>query len=244
VYERLGDVHARAMTMGKIADILQRRGETDEALRIRREEELPVYERLGDVHARAMTMGKIADILQQRGETEEALRIRREEELPVYERLGDVRSRAVTMGKIADILKQRGETEEALRIWMEECLPALEKAQDINSIASIRFFCGRLRFERGDLDQDKDLTILHELGESFTLFAKLQRADGVAIVGRLFGQVLADTGHVDEALRVLDESAAAFEQLKQLDQEAEVRAQQQKIRERIGRPAGPSSASR
>jgi hypothetical protein len=31
--------------MGQIADILQARGELDEAVRIRREEELPVYER-------------------------------------------------------------------------------------------------------------------------------------------------------------------------------------------------------
>ena len=77
--------------MGQIADILQSRGELDEALRIRREEELPVYERLGDVRSRAVTMGQIADILQSRGELDEALRIRREEQLPVYERLGDVR---------------------------------------------------------------------------------------------------------------------------------------------------------
>ena len=91
VLKEAGDVRSRAVTMGKIADILQQRGETDEALRIRREEELPVYERLGDVRSRAVTMGKIADILQQRGETDEALRIRREEQLPVYERLGDVR---------------------------------------------------------------------------------------------------------------------------------------------------------
>ena len=49
MYERLGDVRSRAVTLGKIADILAARGEQDEALRIRREEELPVYERLGDV---------------------------------------------------------------------------------------------------------------------------------------------------------------------------------------------------
>jgi hypothetical protein len=47
VYERLGDVREKALTMGKIADILQARGELDEALRIRRQDELPVYERLG-----------------------------------------------------------------------------------------------------------------------------------------------------------------------------------------------------
>jgi len=48
----------RAVTMGKIADILQARGQLDEALKIRTDEELPVYERLGDVRSRAVTMGK------------------------------------------------------------------------------------------------------------------------------------------------------------------------------------------
>ena len=77
------------------------RPELEEALRIRREEALPVYEKLGDVRERAVTMGKIADVLQARGELEEALRIRREEELPVYEKLGDVRSLLVGRANLA-----------------------------------------------------------------------------------------------------------------------------------------------
>ena len=56
----MGDVRSRAVTMGKVADILQQRGENEEALRISREEQLPVYERLGDVRSRAITMVKIA----------------------------------------------------------------------------------------------------------------------------------------------------------------------------------------
>ena len=44
---------SRAVTLGQIADVLAARGELDEALRIRREEQLPVYERLGDVPTRA-----------------------------------------------------------------------------------------------------------------------------------------------------------------------------------------------
>src|SRR5258705_4833398 len=48
LFGSLGDVRSRAVTLGKIADVLAGRGETDEALRIRREEELPVFERLGD----------------------------------------------------------------------------------------------------------------------------------------------------------------------------------------------------
>ena len=64
------------MTIGKIADILQARGQLDEALKLRNyKEQLPVYERLGDVRSRAWTMGRIADILQARGQLDEALRI-------------------------------------------------------------------------------------------------------------------------------------------------------------------------
>jgi len=121
--------------MGKVADTLQARGLLDKALRIRREEQLPVFEQLGDMRSRAITLGKIADILQMRGELDEALRIRREEELPVYERLGDVRSRAVTLGQIADILQARGELDEALRIRREEQLPVFERLGDIRERA-------------------------------------------------------------------------------------------------------------
>jgi tetratricopeptide (TPR) repeat protein len=127
------DERMAAVAAGQMADIQQSRGELDKALRIRREEELPVYERLGDVRARAVTMGQIADILQARGELDEALRIRREEELPVYERLGDVRARAVTMGKVAVILQAQGELDEALRILREEALPVFERLGDARS---------------------------------------------------------------------------------------------------------------
>ena len=75
-----GEQREAALAAGLLADILEQRGDTDEALRIRREEELPVYERLGDVRSKAVTIGKIADIFEQRGERDEALRIRREEE--------------------------------------------------------------------------------------------------------------------------------------------------------------------
>ena len=64
VYERLGDVRARAITQGHIAEILQARGQLDEVLRIRREQELPIYERLGDVRSRAICQVNIAKILQ------------------------------------------------------------------------------------------------------------------------------------------------------------------------------------
>lgn len=81
---------SKASTIGKIGDILEYRGELDEALNIRQTEELPVYEKVGDVRAKAITKGKIAGILAARGELEEAVRIREIEQLPVFEELGAV----------------------------------------------------------------------------------------------------------------------------------------------------------
>jgi tetratricopeptide (TPR) repeat protein len=101
------DERETALAQGVIADILQARGELDEALRIRQEEQLPVYERLGDVRSRAVTMGQIADILQARGELDEALRIRQEEQLPVYERLNSVHDMLIGRAKIGILLLNR-----------------------------------------------------------------------------------------------------------------------------------------
>ena len=223
VYERLGDVRSRAVTMGQIADILQGRGDTEEALRIHREEQLPVYERLGDVRERALTMGKIADILEGRGDTEEALRIRHEEELPIYERLGDVRSRAMTMGKIAGILQGRGDTEEALRILTEECLPVAERIGDAGQIAHICFSCASIRLRRGGLEKGEAATIIQELADSYTLNRKVQRMDGVAVVGGLLGRLLLYT-KAPEAAVVLDQAAAAYERLGNAAEAGKLRA--------------------
>src|SRR2546423_3438963 len=96
--------------MGQIANILQARGQLDEALKIRNEEELPVYERLGDVRSRAVTMHWISQIMAARGDFAESLRILREEVLPIYKRLGDVH--ALLRGRwslAAALLKRKNE---------------------------------------------------------------------------------------------------------------------------------------
>ena len=57
----------QAVTWGRIADIHQAMGRLDEALRIRRQEELPVYEEIGDARERAMVLAKVADVLRYQG---------------------------------------------------------------------------------------------------------------------------------------------------------------------------------
>ncbi|MCU0865483.1 MAG: hypothetical protein MUC36_16995, partial [Planctomycetes bacterium] len=142
-----------AVTLGQIADVLSARGELDEALRIRREEELPVYEKLGDVRSRAVTLGKIAGVLSARGELDEALRTLRNEVLPTFDKLGAVRERAVTLGQIADVLSARGELDEALRIRREEQLPVYEKLGDVRERALTLCKIADVLSARGELDE-------------------------------------------------------------------------------------------
>ena len=149
---RLDDPRRRAITYGRIAGILQERGQLDEALRILTEEQLPVFEKLGDARSQAITQGQIADILQARGQLDEALHIRTEEQLPVFEKLGDIRSIAITRGEIADILRTRGQLDEALRILTEEQLPVFEKLGEVRSIAITQGRIAEIMQERGQLD--------------------------------------------------------------------------------------------
>ncbi|HEV2999634.1 MAG TPA: tetratricopeptide repeat protein [Solirubrobacteraceae bacterium] len=179
----------RLSLLDEMAELEARLGRDENALRIRREEELPVYERLGDVRSAAITRGQIADVLEARGELDEALRIRREEALPVFERLGDVRSAAVTRGKIADVLEARGELDEALRIRREEELPVYERLGDVRSAAIAKANLGMTLAARGNLDEA--ITLLSEAHADARRLG-LKEASGIA---RLLEQ--ATTARVD-----------------------------------------------
>ncbi|ALG69151.1 tetratricopeptide repeat protein [Beggiatoa leptomitoformis] len=210
IFKELNNEAEVAETRGRIADILYRRGELAEALRIRQEEEMPVYERLGDVRSRAVTLGQIADILQARGELAEALRIRQEEEMPVYERLGDVRSRAVTLGQIADILYRRGELAEALRIRQEEEMPVYERLGDVRERAVTLGQIADILQARGELAEA--LRIRQE--EEMPVYERLGDVRERAVTLGKIADILQARGELAEALRILQEELIpVFERL-------------------------------
>ncbi|MEU1782765.1 CHAT domain-containing protein, partial [Streptomyces abikoensis] len=198
LFTDLGDTHSAAVTWGKMADVLQQRGEIDEALRIRREVELPEYQRIGDTRSAAVTWGKIADVLQQRGDVDEALRIRREVELPEYQRIGDTRSAAVTWGQIADVLQQRGEVDEALRIRREVELPEYQRIGDTRSAAVTWGKIADVLQQRGEVDEA--LRIRREV--QLPTFERIGDTREAAVTWGQIADVLQQRGEVDEALRI------------------------------------------
>jgi tetratricopeptide (TPR) repeat protein len=210
IFKAAGNDRMTAIASGSIANILQARGEFNEALKIRYGEELPVFERLGDVHSRAVTMGHIADILLSRGEFDKALRIRREEQLPVFERLGSVRSRAIAMGKIADILEVRGELDEALKIRREEELPVFERLGDVRSLAVTMGRIANILFTRGQFDEA--LRIRRE--EELPFYERFGDVHSRAITMGNIADILQARGELDEALRIRrEEQLPIYERL-------------------------------
>jgi hypothetical protein len=133
-------------------ELLASRGDLDEALRIRQDEELPVYERLGDLHSRAVTMGQITDILIGRGDLDKALKVLRHKLLSTFERLGDLRLRAAAMGRIADILESRSDLDQAFRIRQLEQLSIFQRFDDADNVAHTLWKLARIDLAQGRFD--------------------------------------------------------------------------------------------
>ncbi|MDQ2883671.1 MAG: tetratricopeptide repeat protein [Actinomycetota bacterium] len=212
LFTTAGSEREAATVMGEIADIAYQRGDYDEALRIRRDVELPVYERLGDTRSTALSWGKIADITYQRGDYDEALRIHRDVTLPVYERLGDTRSTALSWGKIADITYQRGDYDEALRIHRDVTLPVYERLGDTRETALSWGQIADITYQRGDHDeaaelQHKRLEVNKQLGD----------LDGIAAANWDLAQIDLAQQDYESAMPRLRESFQIVRQLRRAD---------------------------
>jgi tetratricopeptide (TPR) repeat protein len=215
-----------AQARGNVADILQARGQLDEALRIRVEEELPVYERLGDVRSKAVTQGRIAGILKARGQFDEALRKLREDVLPAFERLGDVRSKAVTQGRIADILQARGQLDEALRIRVEEELPVYGRLGDVRSKALTQGKIADILQARGQLDEALRIRMEEEL----PVYERLGDVHSKAVTQGQIADIQQARGQLDEALALHQQRLPVAERMHDIDSLAHIRYRMAAIR--------------
>ncbi|MFM8330172.1 MAG: tetratricopeptide repeat protein [Candidatus Methylumidiphilus sp.] len=183
---------------GELAKLWQNLGQSDKALRIYREELMPILERLGDARSIAGTQAQIARILQSRGQWDEALRIYSEEALPVYRHLCDVRLIAMTQADIADMLKSRGQLDEALRIYSEEALPVYQHLGDVRSIAIIQGRIADILHSQGQLHEA--LRIYSK--ETLPVYQRLGDILSIAMTQGNIANILCRLGQLDEALRI------------------------------------------
>ncbi|UWQ13087.1 tetratricopeptide repeat protein [Aliiroseovarius sp. M344] len=196
-----GDKRDVAIVRGDLAYILAMRGDSDEALRILEEEELPAFEALGDTRSIAITQGKIADILRTRGEFDEARRICEQETLPLYEALGDRYFVARTCGRIALILQGQGNFDEARRIREEEELPILEALGEKRQIAKTHGQIASILQDQGEFAEARRI---HEQ-EELPIYEALGDRRAIAIARGRIADILWQQGDLAEARRIFEQ---------------------------------------
>lgn len=200
----------RLPLLDELADLYLSIGKPDEALRIRREVELPIYLKLDDEYSVAVIQSRIADIVQSRGEPEEALHIYQEESLPAFERLGEVREAAIIQGRIADILQLSGKLGEALLIRREVELPVYEMLGDIRSVAVTQGKIADILEAQGQLDDA--LRIRRDV--ALPVYEKLGDVRSVAVTQGKIADIMQARGNSNEALKIYQEvSLPVFEKL-------------------------------
>jgi tetratricopeptide (TPR) repeat protein len=106
------DLVSQARALDGRAARLRSEGELEQALRVRREQELPIYEQLGDTRAQTVVLGEIADLLTVIGRTDEAGRVLEEQMLPRADRLGDARLQARASSKALQLRRGRSSAPE------------------------------------------------------------------------------------------------------------------------------------
>lgn len=107
------DLVSQARVLDARAARLRSEGELEQALRVRREQELPIYEQLGDTRAQTVVLGEIADLLTAIGRTDEAGRVLEEQMLPRADRLGDARLQARASSKALQLRRGRSPASES-----------------------------------------------------------------------------------------------------------------------------------
>ncbi len=198
-HQRRGSEHAAAVTWGRIADVLEVRGELKEALGIRIKEQLPVFARLEDLRGAAIAAGKVAEILETQGQLDEALQIR-ESQLSAFARLGDDRWWAIAKGRIAAILVMRGQLDEALRIWREEQIPVYERLGETRLKAVTQGRIADVLRARGEIDES-----LRIRREQLSVFERLGDVRERAVTQGKIAELLRIRGQYEESLRILQE---------------------------------------
>lgn len=208
--DEIGSEQAGAVARARIASILVDHDQSEEALRILRQEVLPVFQRLGALREHAVSTGLVADILEKNGDLDGALDIRRKEELPVYRRLQDFHSLGVTLGQIADILIARKDLEEALHLQAER-LEINRRIGSADGIASTLWGIARI-----ELIQGKDTEAIPRITEAYDIVCRLGRAAGIAAIGITLGRILAKK-EPEKAFMMLRRSAEIYRKLEQED---------------------------
>ncbi len=192
---------ALAACLHTLADIHRRRGQLDEALRIREQELAAQIERLEDRRLCAENLGEIATLRGDQGDFAAAAESLLAEVAPLYAALDDDRALALTYGEAARWLRRSGAPDRALRTLREDALPRFEQLGDRSGAAACYDEIAEVLSEQGYFEEAQDIRETHLLPAYRSLGQPLQYANAVA---KLAAE-LAARGQLEPALRLRED---------------------------------------
>jgi len=147
IYIRLGDTREQIVTKSRMADVLEKRGELDQAFNMR--EYLPLS-RLQDDRLKAIMLTRLAELQRERGELDDVAEIYSWHVLPIFEGLGDERAVAITKARIGEL---QGHSDEYDILFQEnKRLELFESIGDAREIALTWAKIGNEQARRNEVD--------------------------------------------------------------------------------------------
>ncbi len=210
-----------AICQGQIADVYYRRGNYDEALSIRLNDEIPVYDRLGDVHSAAICQGKVTEIYFHQGDMDLALLTLENKVVPVFDDLGDILSKAISLGKIADIYESLGELGKAMNIRLFDELPVYKRLDNAREKAVCLGKIADLYEVQGELDKALNIRLNGEM----PVYERLGEFRSKVVCANKIAEIYEKQGELDKALSIrLNDELPVYEQLRNAREKALCRA--------------------
>lgn len=182
-----------------VAHLLVLQGDTNGALHIRKERQLPIYERLHAERQRAKTVFGIAEIVQIRGDADATRRLCESDVLPAARKIGDPIFEAETKNLISVMHLGLGDTETALTLLQDEVLPVMAHQGTLRQNAVVRRGIADVLLEQGETDAALD--ILED--EVLPVFKHLSDPFETALTRSRVAALFQEQGDSDESMRIL-----------------------------------------
>lgn len=164
----------RALGLGRLAELLERKGAYREALRVRREEQLPCLPEKDDSNQRAGCLIHIVDLHFALQELEEAEAVLKDEILPVLVASKDKRDEACGLSRLATLHMKRSEWDRALNI-QQQLLSLFKELGDRRSYGIVLGKLAEIHAAKGSPHEalkirlTEQLPLLKQLGDLRTL---------------------------------------------------------------------------
>ena len=195
----------RAFVLSRMASVLQDMKQWDEALRIRKQDVMPVFRKLGDARAIANEQLHVGDILRAKGEIADAM-YAYSDALQSFDVLKEARGIANAVASMAGVFGLSGEEPDVTMDLLQQVVAIHERRGDVYARAAALVRLAEF-FETRE-ERDKALRLYQEEVEPIFRNADDQK-NLAGVLGKIANLLIA-TGEIERGLQILREQVRPF----------------------------------